>query len=268
MTERSICGDLPDIIYAGDRQVSVWVLRFIIEQGVKPSALMIPDESRATHAQDLVGLCNYLDNSQILKGNQFRTEHGISLLKQLNAEYIICVHFPYIIPKEVLRIPKHGVINLHPAYLPYNRGWHTPSWAIWDETPYGATLHFIDEGIDTGDIIHQKEMQILPDDTADTLYKRVMKLEFEVFKDAWPSLMSGTYSRKPQSHKQGSAHKKTDLKSLQLIDLNKQVKAGDLIRLLRALTTNAMEESTYFEVSGKRYRMQLHIIKSKREQVK
>ena len=79
------------------------------------------------------------------------------MLEQLSLDYIICVHFPYIVPREILSIPKYGVTNLHPAYLPYNLGWHTPSWAILENTPIGATLHYMDECVDTGDIIHQKK---------------------------------------------------------------------------------------------------------------
>ena len=263
MTGRNIQEELPKIVCAGDRDISVWVLKFMMEQGVRPVALMIPDENRATQAQELVALCNYLDSSRILKGNRFRTESGINLLKELDADYIISIHFPYVFPKEVLEIPEHGVLNLHPAYLPYNRGWHTPSWAIWEETPYGATLHFMDEGLDTGDIIHQKRTEILPDDTADTLYKRVMKLEFEVFKEAWASILSGTYTRQPQPLKEGTTHQKQDIKSIQFVDLNEPVKSGDLIRRLRALTTNDIKESAYFEVNNRLYRMQLHIVEDK-----
>ena len=258
-TRRNIHAGLPKIAYAGDREISVWVLKFIIEQGVKPAALMIPEENRATHAQELIALCNHLNDSRILRGDQFRKGYGVNLLKELRLDYIMCVHFPYIIPKEVLGIPKHGVVNLHPAYLPYNRGWHTPSWAIWEGTPYGATLHFMDEGIDTGDIIHQKQIEILPDDTADKLYKRVKKLEFEVFREAWPAMVSGTYSRKPQPLREGTLHKKKDIISLQFVELDKQVKVGHLTKLLRALTTNDINEGAYFEVSGKRYRMQLYV---------
>lgn len=253
----------PVIVYAGDREISVRVLRFILKQGLKPVALMIPNENKATHAQELISLCNYLDDSRVLKGAQFQKEYGINLLKKVKPDYIICVHFPYIIPKEVLEIPRYGVINLHPAYLPHNRGWHTPSWAIWEGTPYGATLHFMDEGIDTGDIIHQKQIEVLSDDTANTLYKRVMQLEFEVFKEAWPSILSGTYSRKLQLRKEGSAHSKKDIKAIQFVDLNKRVKSENLIRLLRALTTNDIKESAYFEAGGKVYRIQLHIAEDK-----
>jgi hypothetical protein len=51
-----------------------------------------------------------------------------------------------------------------------------------------------------------------------------------------------------------------DIRSIQFVDINEQVKSGDLIRLLRALTTNDITESAYFKVNGKLYRMQLHIV--------
>jgi len=263
MPERNIKEELLKIVYTGDREISVEVLKFIMEQGVRPIALILPAENMATHAQELLALCKYLHNSRVLRGDQFLREYGISLLRELRPDYIICVHLPYIFPREVLEIPKHGVLNLHPAYLPHNRGWHTPSWAIWEETPHGATLHFMDEGVDTGDIIHQKQIEILPNDTADTLYKRIMKLEIEVFKEAWPFIVAGTYNRKPQRIESGSTHKKTDITSIQFVDLDKQVKSGDLIRLLRALTTNDIKESAYFKADNKLYRMQIRIVKDK-----
>jgi methionyl-tRNA formyltransferase len=71
------------------------------------------------------------------------------------------------------------VLNLHPV-LPYNKGWNTPSWAILDNTTYGATLHFMTEALDEGDIIHQKKLEIVFADTANTLYQKALELEKEV----------------------------------------------------------------------------------------
>jgi len=251
--------NVPRIIYAGDRDIAVWVLKFIIDSGVRPLALLLPDENKATYSKELIDLCSHLDASKILKGEQFKNKQGINLIKEIKPDFIICVHFPHIIPKEILKIPKQGVINLHPAYLPYNRGWHTATWAILDETPYGATLHFMDENIDTGDIIHQKKISILPSDTADTLYKRVKKLEYEVFKEAWPLLLTGKYKRIPQP-KIGSFHKKSNILSLQRISPNQYIKAEELIKKLRALTTNNIKEGAYFELNGKKYRIQIKIV--------
>lgn len=243
-----------NIVYAGDRDISINVLRFLLEQGIKPKALMVSDQKTATHDKQLISVCGHLENDKILRGNYFRTEDGIKILRDVQPDYIIGIHFPYLIPKEVLEIPKIGFLNLHPAYLPYNKGWHTPTWAIWEKTPYGATLHFMDEGIDTGDILLQKEVSISPNDTADSLYRKVKIVEFDVFKEAWPMILKGTYKRKKQVGL-GTMHTKKDISRIQEIDMKDFVVAEDLIRKIRALTTNKKEESAYFKASDKIYRI-------------
>lgn len=258
------------IAYAGDRDISVWVLRFILEQGVKPLALMISDQKRASHAKELLELCSYLDKNRILIGKTFRSKYGVDLLRSLNLDYIIAVHFPYYFPKEVLEIPRIGVLNLHPAYLPYNRGWHTVSWAILEDTPIGATLHFMDEGIDTGYIVYQKQVSIRPNDTAHTLYQRVKQVELEVFREAWPLICSKYPPRKPQDLNRGTMHLRKDLFSpeIQRLNLDQIVKIGELLKKLRALTTNNLNEAAYFEVDGKRYRVQISIFEEEHKENK
>jgi methionyl-tRNA formyltransferase len=245
----------PTIIFAGDRDLSVWVLKFLLERGVKPVALLVSSEKKASHANEIRQLCSHLDASMIFEGKDFREPDNFATLAKLQPDYIIGIHFPYIIDKASLKMPNHGVINLHPAFLPFNRGWHTPSWALLDHTPYGATLHFMDEGIDTGDIIHQKQIEVQPDDTANTLYQKVKQLEFEVFKEAWPSLANFSYVRTKQDPSAGTEHQKKDLAAVQQIDED-EIK---LIEKLRALTTNTQAEAAYFEMRGVRYFVQVTI---------
>jgi len=249
------------IAFAGDRDISVWVLEFVLSQNVKPLALLVCEASRASHANQLITLCQFLEPSKILTGQQFRQPESIELLRQLDLDYIIGVHFPYIVPEEVLSIPRIGVLNLHPSYLPYNRGWHPASWPLLEETTAGATLHLMDTGVDTGDVIDQKRLNISPGDTADILYKHLKRLELQLFQEAWPKLVSGSYQRQAQNPADGTTHKRRELftKHIQQIDLNESVKAGDLVRRLRALTTNYIEEAAYYEVDGKRYRIQVVI---------
>ena len=252
---------LPRIAFAGDRDISVRVLDFILASDLTPLALMVPEKSKASHVDELINRCPFLTHDKILFGAAFRSVEGIKLLSELNLDYIIGIHFPFIFPPEVLSIPKIGVLNLHPAYLPHNRGWHTPSWAIMDETPYGATLHFMDSGLDTGDIVHQKNINISPSDTANTLYQRLKKLELLVFMEGWAKLLADTYVRTRQDLSSGISHKKEELfnKTIQEIKLNDLVKADDLIKKLRALTTNKIEEAAYYRVGNKRYRIQVII---------
>ena len=250
-----------DYIFAGDREIAVRVLGHLISQGALPSALLVSDAKKASHAEELIHLCKHLDNSRILAGDDFRKNKGIELMRNIKPDYIFGVHFPYLVPEEVLKIPRKGVLNLHPAYLPYNRGWNTPSWAIWEGTPCGATLHFMDEGLDTGDIVHQKRLDVQPEETADSLYKRILQLEFEVFKEAWPSLKAGNYSRKKQPNDEGATRKKDELNSIQEVKLEETMPAGVLIKLLRSLTTNKLTEAAYFKKGNERYRMQINITK-------
>ncbi|MCI5211073.1 MAG: hypothetical protein D3910_20315, partial [Candidatus Electrothrix sp. ATG2] len=190
-----------NIAYAGDRQLSVDILNFLHQNDISVSALVVSKGKKASHAEELISLCDYLPSDLILEGKKFREKQGIALLSALDLDYIIGIHFPYIVPKNVLTLPKYGVINLHPAFLPFNRGWHTASWAIIDGTPYGATLHLMDEGVDTGDILHQKEVKVCIDDTAHTLYQKVLKAEYEVFIEYWPNIATRKIHRKKQKLK-------------------------------------------------------------------
>lgn len=98
----------------------------------------------------------------------------IKYIKDLIPDLIVVCGYKYIISREIFSIPKLRTINIHPSYLPNYRGQHVINWAIVNgETETGVTIHFIDEGIDTGDIIAQKKILILFEDSASTLHDRI-----------------------------------------------------------------------------------------------
>lgn len=261
MTAHRSSSDSPRIAFAGDRDIAVAVLEVIHAHDVEITALLLPPDDRASHAAALRQRCGYLPDNQVFSGLAFRSDAGLARLRRGRPDYLLCIHFPHYIPSTVLNIPTECALNLHPAYLPYGRGWHTPSWAILDDVPYGATLHVMTEEIDAGPIVHQKQLSIRPDDTADSLYRRTKALERDVFEEAWPSIQRRALSSTPQPSG-GSRHRKDDLMqpSVQCIERDQSVRAGDLIDRLRALTTNRLEEAAYFEHDGQRYRMQLRIV--------
>jgi methionyl-tRNA formyltransferase len=248
------------IAFAGDRQSAVECLAILIDAGVSPHVLLVSAPEIATHSEVLRKMSG-LDDAHVLVGRQFRDLSSVELLQSLDLDYILGVHFPYIVPGPVLEIPRIGVLNLHPALLPFNRGWHTPNWAILDQTPIGATLHFMDNGVDTGDIVAQAELEVRPEDTAHTLYARLLELEVDLFRDAWPLLASGSPPRRAQSLGEGTNHVRAELASdsIRRLDLEASAPVKDTLRTLRALTTNDVEEAAYFEVDGKRYRVQVTI---------
>ena len=245
--------------YAGDRQISVNILRFLIERGHKPLALFVVEGDSNSHSENLIDISG-LDDASVFTGQKFKEQQNIEKLKRLELDYIFGIHFPYIIPEQVLELPKIGFLNLHPAFLPFNKGWNTPSWAILEKTPYGATLHFMAKELDAGAIIHQKEIEILPNETAHTLYERTLKLEEEIFIEAFPKLEKLNPDRKAQTEK-GTSHSKKDLQKVQKINLDETVSFQEAIDKIRALTTNSIEEAAYFEVGKDKYAVQLVIKK-------
>jgi methionyl-tRNA formyltransferase len=244
-------------VYAGDRDISVDILKFLIDKGYKPDALFVSAGDSASHADELISLVSdFLSADRIFRGKDFT--NSLDLLKVLTPDYIIGIHFPYIIRKEFLELPAVGFLNLHPAYLPYNKGWHTPSWALLENTPYGATLHFMSEELDAGDIIHQKLIVPTPEDTANTLYKKVKRLEIDVFKEAFPELLTLAPTRLKQSKGEGTSHNKNHLAKLQE-EISHDVTFKDYVNLLRAFTTNNHREAFYFVENGIKYHVQVTI---------
>lgn len=250
------------IAYAGDRDIAVQVLDFLIaEAGVRPVALLLPGESRASHDGDLLARCTDVTPDRVIRGRSFTQPEVLQVLRSLRLDYLISVHFPYLFPSEVVRLPGRGCLNLHPAYLPYNRGWHTASWAVLDGTPLGATLHFMDDGADTGDIVHQMEVPVGPGDTAASLYPLLFQAELEVFREAWPSVAAGMCERRPQQPGDGSTHTRHELaeRGGQRLGLDETLPVEHVFRRLRAFTTNRPDEACYYEVDGRRYRVQVTI---------
>lgn len=129
------------------------------------------------------------------------------------ADLFLSVHWPTIFTKYELGLPSIGCVNLHNSYLPWNRGAHSCTWAIIDRVPHGATMHWMDEGIDTGDILYQQRLDVGVDETADHLYKRTVELEVEVFRVGLELLLAGNYRRTPQP-KGGTIHYKRDFDRL------------------------------------------------------
>src|SRR4026208_1021722 len=74
----------------------------------------------------------------------------------LKADLWVSVHWPFIFNAVQLAVPKLGVVHVHNSYLPWNRGAHACTWAMIDETPHGATMHWLDDGVDTGPILIQE----------------------------------------------------------------------------------------------------------------
>jgi len=113
-------------------------------------------------------------NLNILQPTNLKDETFLSELKALDANLQIIVAFR-MLPKQVWQMPEYGTFNLHASLLPHYRGAAPINWALINgETKTGITTFFIDEKIDTGEIIMQKELTISPTENAGSLHDRLM----------------------------------------------------------------------------------------------
>jgi len=126
-------------------------------------------------------------------------------------DLVISFGYKYILSEQVLRTANRKPINLHISLLPFNRGMHPNFWAHYDETPSGITIHHIDEGIDTGEIIFQRQIEFYSNETTFRQTWERLKEEIEVlFMDEFNRLKTGGYQIKKQEL-QGTFHHKSDL---------------------------------------------------------
>ncbi len=83
------------------------------------------------------------------------------------------------------------VINLHISFLPYNRGADPTLWSVLEDTPAGVTIHYIDPGVDTGDVIAQREVTFDDEDTLKTAYDKLQHEMLDLFRQTWPAISAG-----------------------------------------------------------------------------
>ena len=135
-------------------------------------------------------------------------------ISALNCTFIISYGYRHILKQNVLALFPNRAINLHISYLPWNRGADPNLWSFVENTTKGVTIHYIDTGIDTGDIIVQREVHFkLENETLATSYIKLQNEVESLFKQHWNSIKNITCPRVKQSGR-GSLHKRKDKNSL------------------------------------------------------
>ena len=121
-------------------------------------------------------------------------------IQELNPELIVVIGYRKIFPQEILEIPKHGIIGIHASLLPHLRGQAPLNWSIiLGDNKTGATLFKMDKGIDTGDIIGQREISIKIENSIEEIKKEVRKISVELISENILKIFSGTCKMIKQS---------------------------------------------------------------------
>lgn len=162
------------------------------------------------------------------------SKENIDWIKTLEPDIICCFGFSQLLSSELIKIPSIGVIGYHPAELPKNRGRHPLIWAMaLGLNKTASTFFFIDEGVDTGEILSQKKIAIEYGDDAGSLYKKVINTALCQIEDFYPKLCDKSFVSVPQDSSYSNCWRKRGAKD-GLIDFRMSSKA--VYNLVRGLT--------------------------------
>lgn len=130
---------------------------------------------------------------------------NVARVREIAPDFILSFYYRNMIRNEVLDLPSRGALNLHGSWLPKYRGRVPVNWAVINgETETGATLHYMVEKPDAGDIVDREKVPILFTDTAFDVFNKVTEAAVAVISRSWPRLSNGTAPRIPMDLKAGS----------------------------------------------------------------
>ncbi|MDI6781463.1 MAG: phosphoribosylglycinamide formyltransferase [bacterium] len=131
------------------------------------------------------GIKTIFINPQDYPLQQDYEQQMVSQLEANNVELVILAGFMRILTPYFVNAYQNRILNIHPALLPSFPGLHAQKQALeYGVMVTGVTVHVVDEGMDTGPIIMQRAVDVLPDDTVDSLSERMLKIEHQIYPEA------------------------------------------------------------------------------------
>ena len=190
------------ILFMGTPEFATTILDHVINEDYNVVGVVTaPDKpagrGRKIHESHVKGYA-VKKGLKVLQPTNLKSEEFSEQLNELDPNVIIVVAFR-MLPKQVWQYPEYGTFNLHASLLPQYRGAAPIHWAIINgETTTGVSTFFIDEKIDTGEMILQKETTITPDETVGDLHDKLMNLGCSTVTETLKLISEDTVTTTPQ----------------------------------------------------------------------
>ncbi len=226
------------IVFMGTPDFAAGALEALIKSGHEITAVVTqPDRAKGRSKELLpspVKVCALDHGIPVMQPRKIKTPEGVEELKRYPADIYIVAAFGQILSREILDIPRFGCLNIHASLLPRYRGASPIQHVIIDgEKKTGITIMQMDTGIDTGDMLYKKEIEIAPDDNYETLHDKLMLLGGEAIVEALALLEAGKLTPEKQDDS-ASCYASLIEKNMGEIDFSKSAVAID--RLIRGMT--------------------------------
>lgn len=243
------------VVYMGTPDIAAVILQRLLREPYKiVLAVTQPDRPKGRGkelAKSPVKIVAEEAGIPVFQPLKLRDPEAVKTVAKAKPDMIIVAAFGQILPKEVLDLPKYGCINVHASLLPAYRGAAPIQWAILDgQKETGITIMKMDVGLDTGDILLQKRIEIAPDETGGSLHDRLAELGAEALTEAIPGVIDGSLKPVPQGE-MTTPYAKQLTKEMGRLDFTKP--AEELERTVRGLYP---WPGTFTELDGKLLKIQ------------
>lgn len=186
-------------IFMGTPEFSMETLRYLYEK--TDLCLVVTKEDKVNARGNKITYSPVKEfaiehNIEYIQPKSLRKEEIYNILKNVNADLIVVAAYGKIIPKNIIDLPKYGIINVHSSILPKYRGASPIQAALLNgDKKTGLTIMMIDEGLDTGDILDIEEIEIDEKDNYETLSTKLSKLASNLLDRVINNLIKGTQKR-------------------------------------------------------------------------
>lgn len=226
------------IVFMGSPDFAVLPLRKMVEEGFSVEAVFSqPDRLRGKRGKELlptpVKQAALAMGIPVFTPEKINTAEAIKTLSDLQPDLLVVVAYGQILSDAVLAIPRLGAINIHASLLPYYRGAAPMQRALMNgESKSGVTIMYLDSGMDTGDMIISRELELSPDESFGSLHDKLMEMGAELLLQALRQIAVGSVQAIPQEADKASYAAKISREEEQLSWEDDAAKLHNHIRAL------------------------------------
>lgn len=245
------------ILMCLDNRVGYECLSYLLtEARIEVCGAVVHPRKTALYAEEITKACEGA-GIPMFEYPQAR-DHFEEIIAPLAPDYVACFYFDYVLDDRFLTLPRIDTINVHPGYLPYNKGFFYYVWSVLDGTPAGVSVHRMNALADAGALYSQALVEVTPEDTGDTLYAKHEDAAIALFRATLPSILAGTYRSHAQRHA-GTRHKLGEMRDLLQLDPEEKIRTRDLIDRLRVCTVPGRSGCT-IDLADGTYQVELRLM--------
>lgn len=227
------------VVFMGTPDFSVGALEALVKAGHEVTAVVTQPDRQKGRSLEMsfspVKECALRYELPVFQPEKIKTAEAVEVLRGYEADIFVVAAFGQILSKEILEMPKYGCINIHASLLPKYRGAAPIQWAILNgDAITGVTIMQMNEGLDTGDILTTKEVEISAEETGESLFDKLAIAGAELLIETLPEIEKGTLTPIKQEEEKAS-HVRMLTKEMGKIDWEKE--AIVLERLVRGMNS-------------------------------